>query len=142
MCAGADHGPSGASGIEENVRSEKERIEDLTRGAYMCSLTLSLLRMMGSSSFASYGLITTTMLSFPEPLERIQLTGRRDCVKPTPTEPRVVVMKSAVASGEGDHSVVESNALAIFIGSKRGEMCVKDWGRFPVSINSRISSWI
>ena len=104
------------------MRSEKERIEGVDRGAYIWSLTLLLLRMIGSSSFASYGLITTTMLFFPDPLERIQLTGRRYSVSPTQSESRMVVVKSAVASGVGDHSVVESKVSAISIGTKRGDM--------------------
>jgi hypothetical protein len=94
--------------------SEKERIDDATRGEYIWSLTLALLRTMGSSAFASYGLITMTVLSFPDPLERIQLTGRRYSVKAVPLESSImVIMKSVVASGEGDHSVVESKALAM-----------------------------
>ncbi len=81
MCAGADHDSDcaslGGSGIVWNVRSEKERMDEVTRGAYMCSLTSLLLRMAGSNAFASYGLITMTVLFFPDPLERIQLTRRR-----------------------------------------------------------------
>jgi len=58
-------------------------MEDVTRGAYMCSLTLLLLRIIGSSSFASCGMITLTidkilMLSDPlprDPLRHIAHTG-------------------------------------------------------------------
>jgi hypothetical protein len=96
------------------VRSEKERIDDVTRGAYICSLTFLLFRTVGSSALASYGLITMTVLAFPDPLERIQLTGRRYSVKAMVSESsRMVVIKSVVARGEGDHSVVESKALAM-----------------------------
>src|SRR5713101_823039 len=102
----------------------------------MCSLTLLLLRMAGSSSFASYGLIAMTVLFFPDPLERIQLTGRRYAVRPTSPESRVTVVKSAVASGERDHCNVESKALAMSIGAKSGDICVDDPGSFPVLINS------
>jgi len=126
------------------VRSEKEHIEDLTRGAYTWSLTALLLRMIGSSSFASYGLITTTVLFFPDPLERIQLTGRRYSVRPTEhgSEMVVMVMKSIMASGEGDHSAVESSVLAILMGTKSRDMYIGESRSFPVSTNRRISSWI
>src|SRR5712672_765817 len=136
MCAGAVHCSSGESGMVWKVRSENERMDDVTRGAYMCSRTFLLLRMIGSSSFASYGLIATTVLSFPEPLERIQLTGRRYSVKLMPFESRVVIMKSAVARGEGDHSAIESKALVVSIGAKSEDICLEFSGMFPVLVNS------
>src|SRR5260221_11440812 len=112
---------------------------DVTRGVYMFSRTFCVLRMIGSSAFASYGLIAMTMLSFPDPLVSIQLTGRRYSVRPMPLEPRTVVIKSLVASGEGDHSVVDSKASAIPVGFRSSGMRAKARGRSPVLINVRIS---
>src|SRR6267142_5957270 len=108
----------------------------------MCSLTWPLLRMIGSSSFTSCGLITTTMLSFPDPLERIQLTGRIYSVRPMPSELELVVVKSAVASGEGDHSSVKSKASDILTGTKSEDMYIEDTGRFPGPIKARKTPWM
>lgn len=48
------------------------------------------------------------------------------------SEWRIVVIESVVASGEGDHSAVESKALTILRGAKSGDMCVDVSGTLPV----------
>src|SRR6266404_95241 len=82
------------------------------------------------------------MLLLPDPLDKTQLTGRRYSVKSVMRVFLVVIAKSLVASGVGDHFCIEFKALSIPVGVNNGMTAVDRLEIIPVLTNSRMSLWM
>src|SRR6266404_1274525 len=82
------------------------------------------------------------VLLLPDPLDKIQLTGRRYSVKSVMRVFLVVIAKSLVASGVGDHFCIELRALSIPVGVNNGMMAVERLEITPVPMKSRKSLWM
>src|SRR6266404_2453794 len=82
------------------------------------------------------------VLLLPDPLDKIQLTGRRYSVKSVMRVFLVVIAKSFVASGVGDDPCIEFRALSIPVGVNNGMTAVERLEIVPVLTNSRISLWM